>query len=364
MKRLFLFLLLVLFSCARQEWSSWGPNTSSSLLLDSECEKGITAFSQTLHPLLRRDCLPCHDTGGISGKPHSVADPEKSYTRMVGYVDWSQIDSSYLVKKGGNRHCLKYEGGKCQTTEEDLRQVLKQWWEMGQKECPNFGAYVTQPEVISKPSQTLHFDLSRYVAGLGPIALTVQVETLEGRHLLSRPRLKGHTAAVSIEGLKILKNGKLQNEENHWELVKASVLPGESPLLSADILELAKESEADEISVGLKNLKKRDSFHCQHLETFRKDVLALLPRGACYRCHGGGSTEEAGEPIAKMALNLDGTDEELCQRLLLRGSTRYATSSPLIALPLHGALGHPRALPFASEVLPAWTKWVSLEGVH
>jgi hypothetical protein len=78
MRLFLLFLSLFIAGCAEDSTQSRKESARYSTKPDLGCHEGVKAFSSTVHPLLRRDCLPCHDIGGIANKPHSVAEVEKS----------------------------------------------------------------------------------------------------------------------------------------------------------------------------------------------------------------------------------------------------------------------------------------------
>src|SRR5436305_8993605 len=93
---------LVLFSCGKKEQRKFDLGDDRGfVLLDAPardaCEVGIKAFGGTVHKLLRQDCTQCHDSGGM-GPAHSISDVAKSYSRILAYVDWTDMNNSRLVK--------------------------------------------------------------------------------------------------------------------------------------------------------------------------------------------------------------------------------------------------------------------------
>lgn len=329
------------------------------------CQKGVDAFSKTVHPHVRGDCLPCHDVGGLSGIPHSTADVEKSYSRILGYVNFSDLEHSFFVTKGGNRHCLKH-GGSCKSTEEDIRSVLMQWWEQGQKECPNLGKYLSRPAPAPQTTnqQVVVFGLSHLTNEIGNSSFSVRIRREGDFYFLSHPRLVTPDSHARVSGLTVLINGKLVAGANAWSAVLAATDPAskEGVLLSGFPLRIPIEKgEGDEVSFAFANIEKIDPLSCRHLDTFEKVVMPELEERTCYRCHGGGPSTAPGEIEAKKYLDMNFSKDLLCKALLLRGNGKMVNDSPLIALPLRRALGHPQLIPLASEILPAWSDWIRSE---
>lgn len=359
-------LLLLVTACDRGSIpiAPLSEHRRTRTVRDTLCHHGVEAFSKTVHPHVRGDCLPCHDIGGMSGKPHSVEDVEKSYRYMLGYVNWSALDDSFLIKKGGNSHCKNYPQGKCVSTQEDMRRIIRAWWDAGQKDCPNMGTFVTRPEKIPKGGGKMLFDLGHLVGGLNA-RLTVEIYQEPNAYAIMRPRLKTDKP-VNIVSFQPLLNGKLQSASNGWTKIAAAISAHdpEGVLLSAEIVRIPMELEQDELSISIGKLEMRVDFSCSYPDKVRTHVLPVLSDRSCYRCHGGGPNNELGEIVAKTALDMTASEEALCLRLLERGSGRNKTDSPLISLPLRGLLGHPRVIPLSSEILPMWVEWIRAEGVH
>ena len=328
------------------------------------CHKGLQAYQNTLHAHLRKDCLPCHDTGGLADKPHSVSDPETSLQRIIAYVNWSDIPKSYLVKKGGNGHCHDH-GGTCTSTEAVIEEQLKTWWEQGQKECPNFGNVVTAPLALPTDEipRVLSYPLASQVPEITGAKLELRARYEEGAYVLDQPRLMTKKTGVKIQGLSIAVNGRWQAGANSWQRVRARVAPQDSPLISTTTLRVAKDRDEDTLAIGIQTLSPTDAFDCHEWERFRKEVLPVIANRDCYRCHGGGPSAYPGT-AAKERLNMAVDESSLCRNLLGRGNGMSAIDCALISLPLRGTFGHPREIPLAAEILPSWEEWIRAEEVH
>lgn len=325
----------------------------------ARCQKGIDAFEKTVYAHIRRDCRDCHDDGGFSEISHSSHDILKSYQRVISYVNWSNVDDSFFIKKGGNLHCLKYpQEGKCSSDEKTLRELVHQWWESGQKDCPLIGALVSRPTKLNQSSEPMEIriDISN-LAQVGGLKFEFTAHRENDEYVLSRPRILGESTAIRIKGIGMVQNGRPLTLINGWQSVSVKVLPNTKALLSAITVRVPVELGAeDEISFGFQSLEKVEPFSCQKLTAFENDVLPVLSRRRCYSCHGGGPDNALGIESAHKQLNMNLPIETLCIALWLRGQS--GVESPLIALSLRGMLGHPRSIVLATDIFPAWMEWI------
>lgn len=371
-KLCFLVSLFVLASCSRSNFSETSPPKLAAIALNHRagCSSGLKAFETSVHALYRRDCLPCHDKGGI-GPGHGVADVEKSYDLTLSYVNWGNLSASKLIHKGGDQHCRLKPGNppgdQCVSTKADLVRELQKWWEEGQKDCPNFGNYVTPPlNLLATPQW---FPLSWQLGPLNPelfgVTLEMDIRAEGNAFLLRKPILKGLAFPVRMEKFYLILNGEII--DSPFTFVKAISMPeGEwgSAVLSSSTVTLPVEKlQGNRLAIGFDVLAKSEPITCKEKDFFKNEVLpGIEKRKNCYRCHGGPEME--GEPVARSRFDMKVPEDTLCNSFLNRGNGRFLAYSPLIAYPLKGANGHPIAIPVESEVLPAWTNWLMAERKH
>ena len=328
---------------------------------DATCSKGIDAYSNTVFPLIRKSCLPCHETGGMANRPFATSDVQTSYQSVLRYQEFNAIVTSYFVVKGGAMVPT--------VTPQDLETSVREWWDNGQKDCTSIGNFVTKanPAPQTPEALVIRFSLSDLAPQIGNASFAVSVRLEENAYVIEKPRVINPDSAIHLAGVGVLLNGRPEQSANGWNSIEASLPRGPKggALLSACTLRIPVENgEKDVISFSFDTLEKREPFACKNLSLFQKNVLPVLQERSCFRCHSGGVGHEIGEEKAKKMLDMDINDETLCLALLSRGSGKNSVDSPLIALPLRGMLGHPRAIPLSSEVLPSWTDWIQSEGVH
>lgn len=344
------------------------------------CDNGVKAFEASVHKLLRQDCIGCHDTGGI-GPAHSVAEPQKSYGRILAYVDWRNIDGSRLVTKGGNQHCLQHPGGKCTSTQADIKRVLKEWWENGQKDCPNVGRFVTKPVPVPDPlpkgpgAATMRWQLGSIDPSLAGASLEMEIlqGTRAGRveYVLRKPRLTVGKEPVRFSSVNFLVNGKHDYFASVYTLLDAHISLPLAPegstlspvpvLSSVPVIVGQDQPTGDEISLAFEMVEVAPNPDCRHIAAFENDVLPVFQARRCYSCHGGGPDNLTGRAPANEAFPMRLSMAKLCSASLQRSGVRFQTDSPLISFPLKGSMGHPRVLLGTSEIHPAWTDWLRAE---
>jgi hypothetical protein len=342
------------------------------------CQQGIDAFGKTLHVMLRTYCAHCHDTAG-PGPAHSVDDVQQSYAAIMGYVNWSDMDNSYLVTKGGNLHCLHEYGYDCKMTGTDIQAQLHAWWDQGQKSCPAGGKYVSKPAAVPSPLPSgsdfapIEWDLNALVDGATLDAEIQQFADSRGQtyYLVRKPRLNTPKHTLHVENIAFLVNGKLDSFANEFSMVQATVPPlgdvvegdpSPYPVLSSSVaMVMQDQAGKDELSVTFETLDAATAPVCKHLDMYRQSVVPAVAARGCYSCHGGGDEHLAGRPPANQMMNMDGDDAAVCATLLLRANGMIASDAPLISYPLRGTFGHPIVFISPDEILPDWSNWIAAE---
>jgi hypothetical protein len=353
------------------------------------CQAGVTAFTSSVHALIRTHCTHCHDVNADirQGPPFAVADPTDSYGRVERLVNWDNLAQSYLVTKGGNRHCVGY-GFDCQTGPDEIMAALNAWWSGGESTCPRLGNFFSDEVVLPAGLPTgadswvkMRWDLSNIDPSLDGALFEVEAQqfaapngTVKGAYRFRKPRLASVLNPVHVKGIRILVNGKFDSFADEYvtvdQTVAAAPIPSDAsaPLphavLSADPLIVSEDQgvAADKLSLGFDVLQAvAMPPKCKALPLYQKGVVPAINARNCYYCHGGGSQNLPGTEPARSRLSFAGDDAGLCAKLVQRATAWNPQISPLIAYPLKGAFEHPRIIPSVSEVFPGWTNWIAAE---
>jgi len=337
---------------------------------------GLRSYEKTLFKLVRSRCTHCHDgrqkDDGISGPGFAVADLATSYARIRKYVRFDDVAESYLVKRGGNLHCLKTYGFDCATKGEELRTAIQAWWEAGEKSSA--ATFVdSAPEKLPVPSETsskeftvVTWDLSQATGDAG-LKLEMEMQVfqeskgeMKGAYRFRKPRLRGASGAYAVKGVKFVLNGKEQTWANSFHSVD-KVINGAAVLSPAVAIVLQEKTEGDEMRVRFDGLSRTEEEKCHDREGFEKEILAVMKVRDCFACHGGGPDRHAGESQAKAAWDMAVSDEELCVDVKQRCDGKNARQSAFVYYALKGIHRHPRIIPFAYELEPEFSQWVARE---
>jgi hypothetical protein len=356
----------------------------------AQCQAGVTAFTNSVHALIRTHCTHCHDVNADirQGPPFAVADPADSYSRVSRLVNWDDPNSSYFITKGGNRHCVGY-GYDCATGAPELEAALNSWWTSGESTCPRLGNFFTAqlPLPANLPVGRdnwvpMRFDLSNVDPSLDQALFEIEVQHFAapadpspGAYRFRKPRLASVLNPVHLKGIRVLVNGKWDSFADAYVPLEITVgsapIPADArkplphPVLSADPLIVTEDKPSgDVISIAFEGLNAvAQAPRCKALTLYQSNVAPTLKARNCYYCHSGGDQNLPGDDSngALSRLSFAGTDAALCSRLLQRVTPWNPQISPLISYPLKGSWEHPRIIPSVSEVSPSWTDWINAE---
>ncbi len=337
----------------------------------AECETGFKAFEGSLHPLLRNNCIGCHDSTPnpqAVAAPHSAANSHTSYYYQITYIDWSKMEDSKIMDKVRTAHWKKYPGGdNVKTSEDDVRKALTMWWEGGQKDCPSLGKFISKPASLAGDLSNwkrVSVNLPNETDVLKDGHFSVETKIENGRYYFRKPFIDGVKLPVRVKRIYTVLNGR--GYDTPFDQIKGIVeqeASGTTGVLSSHTTSIPVENAAtDALSFGFDDLKGVPKFECVNMEEFKKSVKTEIQRRNCTNCHGGEG--KAGTANAKNRLNMDANESELCRAMLTRGNGQYTVESPLIAYPLSGVNGHPVVIPHSGEVLPSWLNWVKSEKLH
>lgn len=332
---------------------------------------GLKAYEETLFKLVRSRCTHCHDgrqkDDGISGPGFAVPDLALSYSRIRKYVRFDSIGESYLVKKGGNLHCLKNYGFNCNTERAEIAQTIEAWWEQGEKS--NQAPIIESPTVaVGKPAVPTKFSWSlAKISGDPDLRLEIDVQQFQigkdaarGAYRFRQPRLVGASDAYHVRTLRFVVNGKEQTTADMFHSVDRTVSSSAvlSPLTA---IVLRENAEGDEIAVRFDGFARAEEPKCHDVALFEKDILPVMVARDCFSCHGGGPEKAVGEAKAREHWDMNGGSEALCQGVKQRCDREDPNVSAFTLYSLEGNHRHPRVIPFAYELEPEFSKWVSTE---
>lgn len=217
---------------------SWATSVNG---LAGGCDEGFTAFKSRLYPVLRANCVACHDTGG-KGPPHSSADPKAAYAESLSFAEFPDFESSAFIRQVRRRHWLKHDPEAKGIPQAEMSQALSQWWDQGEFRCQQTAALTTAEQVLPAelPSAqqggyaSLKFDL-----GVHPLlkgcALQVQIQIFNRRsdpnpqsYRLKEPSVICAGAGpkpVKLKGVRFLLNGKTEMFENIYDSAESVIRP-------------------------------------------------------------------------------------------------------------------------------------------
>ncbi len=344
---------------------AFGKNRSTA------CESGLNAFKTQLHPILRNNCATCHDTDsiGIPAPAHSVQDSGVSYISILPFIDFMAPMQSTIIKKFQTKHWEKWPvTTNISVTESELADALKNWWEMGQKSCPNAGKILSSPTALPMEMKVNEVSQLRWsLPNLPNAYFEMEVVALGENNVVDlfqlwKPRLVTPDKTLYVEGVHLLKNGEEVPGANNLSFVKATVNASKTPpVLSITTLLLLKRRDTL-LQLSFDELKEATPKNCHSTDLFKKNLLPIYEKRDCYYCHGGGPKKEVGMEKAKARFSMDlASEEELCNSSLQRANGKRIDQTPLIALPLDRANGHEWILPRPSEIFPNWSEWIRSE---
>lgn len=344
--------------------------------LTSECEVGISAFTETVHKKVRTDCVLCHGDGSAI-KAFANEDPKTSYYQLLNYVNFAQVDYSALVLRAGNGHC-----GLASCNEDSGKDMLDQvnaWWEKGEKDCQRNGQYFTEEQSLptSLPTDkakfvTMTWDLGSINRTLSGMAFSLEIQQFvnrtedePGAYRVRKPQLSMGSATVKLRDIKILTNRKHDMAANGYTYIAQTHSPvsedsGQYPLLSSQTMILLQDlAEGDKLSVSFEDIAVAAAESCQDIAMFNAIVRPTMAGEKCTTCHG--APQVPGTEAAKMRFNMDQDEAALCAAFRQRILWEDPLFSPGLTLPLKGTFGHPMVMPQPQSTLNAFLKWAKAE---
>lgn len=356
---------------------------------DATCDAGLTAFKNTVFPLVRNHCHECHDgtgNGPSTGPAFAVPDPVQAYDQVKARTDFSNIPQSIFVVTGGNRHCLS-RGGKpdCGASHDDVLAAVNAWWTQGEQTCNELGTLVTTALTLpatlptkDQGFQTLKWDLGTIDPTLKGTVFEVDAQhfatptaSTKGAYRFREPRVATATSPIFVKGIKLAVNGAYDVRANTYTTVRQTVEPALMPTDGAALLPfpalspftlivLQDKPSGDTLEVAFEHLNVSTPVACKAMAKFQP-IADLLAARNCYACHGGGPDQQPGTAPARQRLPLTGDLTAICGQALQRMDRFNPSGSVFISYPLRGSNEHPRVIPQTNEIEPAWSEWVAAE---
>ena len=349
------------------------------------CAQGLAAFTATVQPFVRQNCVHCHSTqtSNPHGPTFASEDASANYTDLLRRVNFNDLSKSRLVVTGGNHHCLDVWGFECNiNSPAQVLPIVQAWKDQGQAQCPEAGKFFSTP--LPVPADLPHgeqfvkmrFSLASLGTSYAGVELQFEIQKFAdaspdypGAYRIRKPRLVTPRKNLRVAGIRILVNGLWDPLADRFTAIDRGVgtqamgngaLDGDQfPALASDaLIVLQDRAQGDAISVSFDALDVLvDPPTCAALPLFKTQVYPVLQTRACFHCHGGSGVD----PRAKAVLDLSGSVETVCARALERSDLALPTASPWVAFPFRGVFGHPRLIPTASEVFPSWSQWMNEE---
>lgn len=362
-------------------------NAQANAEQDDICATGLSAFENSVFPLIRDRCVNCHERNDRPGPKFAVANSTSSYAAVLRYQNFDAIADSFFVTKGGNMHCQSSYGQNCHTEKPEMIAAIESWWTGGENACPRKGRVFSEslrlPTLPDRSSgfQKLRLALaSQANPGMRDVFFEMEAQLFQpssdafkGAYRFRKPRLLTPWNSVYLKDIKILVNGSFDPQENAFRSVEQTIAPKQIPsdpavasgfpdLSSSHLLTQQHTPGADEIMVSFEALSVATTPPaCRALNLFSQNVLPFLNSNNCYNCHGGGSPSLSGNQDARSVLDMALSDESLCASLRQRLSGANLFNSPLITYPFEGTFGHEVSTTSRAEVAAAFSGWFGAE---
>jgi hypothetical protein len=323
--------------------------------------------------------------GPVHGPDHSALDPEASYQLVAKYINPANLESSKIVVKGGNMHCLNDYGLNCQTTASDMLPLVKAWWDQGEKLCLH-GLPIRSREIaIPKPLPDkktgfakVRLKLEEINADYKNLFFEFEIQRAAdstpqhpGSYLIQRPRFLSTNGNWRVRGLQFALNGALQMSADVFSSL--DTLVSEIPSASFDdpvwtervasvraaiVIEDAASTDKIRVEFG-EVTRSSERVECHDLEIFKTQVKPTALILGCQYCHGGDNRNPEGDKFAKARLDMSGDDASVCSKFVRQGQRKNIWSSPILWFPMHGRPIHPLVISSTDAVTPAWSDWLA-----
>ncbi|MCB0403381.1 MAG: hypothetical protein KDD51_01250 [Bdellovibrionales bacterium] len=293
---------------------------------------GVVAFKSSVYTVTGARCVTCHALGGQY--PNIGAeDVVKAYAGARNYANFSNVESSVLVRKTMDGHC----GGACSSDGSEMAALVQKWWDDGESRLAQLadGTILPAQDIPGDLSQSdftvMQWSLDDVLPAGGVFELSVKRD-LSGEGLIfAMPRIVS-SRSVYVRNLEIGLDGALAGPGTYATIDRV-VNGGSEAVLSSSSGILLASGPAHQLTPIFLELRESGSVSCRSLSTFIAKAKPQLS-ARCFSCHQGSNFD------ATSRFDMRGTDAQLCDASVMRVDGD-ANNSPLIKYPLDGINGHP-----------------------
>ncbi|HXH75007.1 MAG TPA: hypothetical protein VNJ08_08580 [Bacteriovoracaceae bacterium] len=303
-------------------------------------EASIDAFTKTVYPITRANCINCH----MTQTPTSAhQNPQVALNAIVSQfkVNFDNIPASRLVRK------LRDEGhncwGDCNKNADEMQDAIEKWAltikqiEAAAVPVPAAEAPVVIKSIITESSRSIAtelldpknkvnlitsitFDISAYLGFPNAYFVIDVIEYDEYSYKFSKPRIKTPTENVYVSNVKILINGKYDPQNALYTVIEKTTTAADR-ILSASAMVAFKDKgpDIDQLSISFDKLRLVTTQTQSHVAF--EDTVYQVTRANCSSCHSGTTPAGHASPDVSMAHDV------VISRSLVNFTT--VTNSPL-----------------------------------
>ncbi len=303
---------------------------------------------------------------------HAHSDPVVAYEAARKQVNFYNIDNSIMLEKVKKQHWLKYDPKSIGISEEAAREMITNWYDHGERNCPIVFNYLTEalilPDNLPTSDEGKYVKLKWSLAQLDTILtdsyleLEAQIYRKESGYTLYRLK---DPKVVSLKAHRLISiypviNGQFDPTENNFGVIDRMIAPvknadSKPATLSLSSLIVSSKSEGEQrIALAFDKFATLPNLKCKALVVFREKLKPLLQQKNCLSCHGDNQVGEA--------FRMNVSDEDLCLEVTSRTDLKFPDMSVFLAYPLKGEGGHQKLnYVDAREFKENFFRWVNEE---
>jgi hypothetical protein len=265
---------LLLAACAGEHN---GDVTLASMAVNN---KGLAAFKSGFYAFAKsQNCVKCH--AAIQAPHFGSPDLATAYSEALPLVDFNNPNASIIPIYAGNGHCADTPCSDPANTDK-VKSLLRSWASAelsGGGDISDTPTYMTAsvtlpatiPALTSANPGVVRFDLSQLdpaVPVLSGAILEVEIQMSNAtEYRVSRLKIAGNTAAVTISGVHVYINGSEDTSQGSvWNGLSATApvfaLPKTLPTrplgatpLTTQALNIPLQSASDVMTIGIENIQ-------------------------------------------------------------------------------------------------------------
>ncbi len=311
----------------------------SHLYAQEECPQSKNIFKSKIHPRLVRSCSACHKADDF-GPGHSQKNVDEAYRMAREFVRFPDYENSKMVKLVKDKHWLEYDDSERGMSEEEIKQLLKVWYEEGEKSClkskTTVVTYKDQSEYQSLKNlplrgnkvevKLMRFDVSHLLDSKAAVFVEVeaQVFTEKGENIpksfrFLNPRILSDKD-LYVEGLHFFTDSTKLDEISF--AIEDRQIQGKSfditkkvtsfPLLSFQTpILIERNKKIDKLAVSFDKIELKDYPECTDLNSIKNKLKPALVQMQCLNCH----SQKSNLAYERMPLL---TDKQICSEYEMR----------------------------------------------